>query len=783
MSIDAGADRERTTLPEKMAWILFCLTCLQIVLLKSFVKVAAGLKADVFSAVLCAITLAACLLTARRSSIRASIPEVLVSMALLGLAALSGVVSSTPWSSSVWAFCMASYCLGGFWCARIVLNSRLRQGVFVWACSIGLSLLLCLSLWGYYFHGVSQYFVDDLHQLVNVVLLLLFSPLALLVHRRILVRILGAMSLAGCYAALYISGLGGVELGVLIPMAMLIPAFFITMARPGSRYALLVVLLIVAAVTAHYVTRISSENFSGSQYQAERLEFYTFSLHVAEKHPFLGIGLRAPRDEALADYRVWHPNFTDKQFAAEVKRLVTSQNMFLTFMVGFGVPFALLYLAALGVLYGRLTRTTWRPPPEQVVPPMALLIPVTGCILHFLTMDIMLMPQVAWFFHVLLGMIPASAKAPAEEIRRVSLRYALGAAGATLATLVLGILVGTHPALAPARMPSMEQVRDYLAKMPLVAPIVSARKIPERQEIKPMGSLMINILDYEPVRGKCRVLFLLDNSRSMAKQSDPWTPDRFSAGLNFIELVGRAMPEGDRMGIRSFATSGPFKKGGREFSPRVSSLILAWQDTPLKGVSLELAEHIPPGPNNLCAALQFSAGRDFMFQEEGFSLRIAVVTDGSGACPLGQVIQDITARAGDRPRPAIDLVAIGMSEQTRTELGAVVDGTEGFLMAINRPEDAASAAKRYVKALSVSGPKPILVVGADSRLEVLPGRPITLPAGPYTLKLPEHTGITTGSQVPVEVSVSAGETSVFDVSIREGKVTVKKREEKPDESR
>ncbi len=87
--------------------------------------------------------------------------------------------------------------------------------------------------------------------------------------------------------------------------------------------------------------------------------------------------------------------------------------MFLTLMVGLGIPFFILYVTALAVLLFRLLRVAVRPAPGAVIPPIALLIPLAGSLLHLMVMDLLMMSYVAWFFHVLLGLIPTRREAAA----------------------------------------------------------------------------------------------------------------------------------------------------------------------------------------------------------------------------------------------------------------------------------------------------------------------------------------------------------------------------------
>jgi len=150
----------------------------------------------------------------------------------------------------------------------------------------------------------------------------------------------------------------------------------------------------------------------GKEYEPAyyRVENYPFSWHIALKHPFLGIGLRAPRDEFLKDYEVKYPYVTWEEFAESTKKIRTSENIFLTFMVEAGFPFLILYTFSLVVLLTRLVRRVAAPPAAWVIPPLALLLPLIAALLLFQVLDGLLHPQISWFFHILLGLIPSSSK-------------------------------------------------------------------------------------------------------------------------------------------------------------------------------------------------------------------------------------------------------------------------------------------------------------------------------------------------------------------------------------
>ena len=112
-------------------------------------------------------------------------------------------------------------------------------------------------------------------------------------------------------------------------------------------------------------------------------ENYPFSWHIAKKHPWLGIGLRTPREQFLDDYEVIYPYVTREKFAESVKSIVSSENMFLTFACELGLPFTILYLVSVGYLVVKLLRMGLRNQETAVIHPVALLMSLAAGLVHF----------------------------------------------------------------------------------------------------------------------------------------------------------------------------------------------------------------------------------------------------------------------------------------------------------------------------------------------------------------------------------------------------------------
>jgi O-antigen ligase len=190
---------------------------------------------------------------------------------------------------------------------------------------------------------------------------------------------------------------------LVIPLVLAVEAAWGRALRWRWVALLAIPMLTAAAYLAAHVPAIRTGKGSESVYY--RVENYRFSLHLALKHPWFGIGLRAPRDDFLKDYELKYPFVSREQFAASVRRIRTSENIFLTFLAEVGLPFTLLYVCALVVLLRRLLRRVRAPGPAAVIPPLALLLPLTAALLHFQLLDGLFHPQISWFFHVLLGLI------------------------------------------------------------------------------------------------------------------------------------------------------------------------------------------------------------------------------------------------------------------------------------------------------------------------------------------------------------------------------------------
>jgi hypothetical protein len=395
------------TRSEKIIWIFFAATSCQLAFQHPSFLLVAGERSNLFSGLLCFLTLIVAVVWGRRGAITLKSPEFLISAALAVVAGVSGLFSLTPLSSSLRVFVLLASGLGGFWCARILLQTSENQRRFTWLCLGILGGLLALSFLGYFKTGYIEHFmVDRSHPVTNVILLLSFAPLALLGQKSRPLMVWGLILLGLSYITLCLSERISV---VFIPLGVcLVGALFGTLRW---KYFVLVG-LVMALVVGAFHQKIIWHKLSMA-YPAYRVENFPFSWTIVKQHPWLGIGLRSPREKFVQDYQPTYPAVTKEQFARTTHDIVSADNQFLTLLVGLGLPFTLAYLVVLGMLLRRLAGLALRTPPGLFLHPLVLLFPLTMGLVHFQFYDGLLFPQSCWFFHLLLGLIPPRGGRPA----------------------------------------------------------------------------------------------------------------------------------------------------------------------------------------------------------------------------------------------------------------------------------------------------------------------------------------------------------------------------------
>lgn len=393
------------TRSEKVIWLFFIATSCQLAFLQPYVILAPGQRVNLFSGLLCLLTLTVAVVLGGRSNIRLKSPEFLVSAVLVLLGVASSLYSLTPLASFLRVAVLLASGLGGFWCARILLttpdNQRRLQGL----CLFLLAGVLLLSLGKFFFDPL---FHGYHHPITNVIFLLSFAPLSLLIRRSRSAMLFGVLLLALSYIILCLSQRLSV---VLLPLILVGLGLLCGGIR---RKHLLAALLIIAVIIGFFSHDILWFKLS-KKYPSYRIESIFLSWSIAKQHPFLGIGLRAPREQFLKNYQLHYLQETPQKFADDVAEIVTPDNLLLTLLTGLGFPFTIIYTLAVLILLASLIGVSFRSPPGLVLPPWALLLPICLALAHWQFYDGLLFPQSSWFFHLLLGLIPVGTNAAVSQ--------------------------------------------------------------------------------------------------------------------------------------------------------------------------------------------------------------------------------------------------------------------------------------------------------------------------------------------------------------------------------
>ncbi|MBI4795764.1 MAG: O-antigen ligase family protein [Deltaproteobacteria bacterium] len=392
---------DKASLAGKVAWLLFCGVSLQLAFLQPSIILLHGERTNLFSGLLCALSLGATVWAARKGELVKSPGEAAIYLLLTGLLLLSGFTSAAPLTNTFRGLVLLASGLGGFWGARVLLATPARQRSFLQLSLLMLSGILLVGLVSYEVSSTVTLAMDPkYHSLATKIMLLWFAPLTLL-WGRIPQKILGALLIGLSYLLFSLTELRS---AMLLPLIMGLLAVF--WGRLRLRYFFMI-LLAASVILFFFIRQLPPEKIDKTYEPAYyRVEYYPLSWHIAKQHPWLGIGLLTPREDFLKDYEIKYPYVTREQFSNSLRDIKVADNMFLTFMVGVGFPFLLLYCFSLIKLLGGLRGSAAKDTPTPLIPRLAIILPVSATFFSFFIYDILLHPQVCWFFYVLLGLIP-----------------------------------------------------------------------------------------------------------------------------------------------------------------------------------------------------------------------------------------------------------------------------------------------------------------------------------------------------------------------------------------
>jgi hypothetical protein len=389
-----------------VAFVLFCLTTVQLVFQHPYIVILPNERANVFSATLCLFTLIITILLGRQKSGKGIGPDFCISLAISLIVIVSSIFSVAPRDSLERAYVILSAGLAGYWCSKFLLNEPNFQTIFQWLVN---GLLLCvifLALLGLYLTGKPHEFIDaHWHPVGSRLLLMSFAPLSLLLGDVRRNRIIGGIILLVDLIAIYIVGQYAImESLLIIPAILCVVAFFLFKWTRVTRKILAVILLLTlaAAVFFAYINpkKLDLEHISVSY----RIESLFFSIDIASKHPWLGNGLWAPRVSSLKDYTLHYPFLSKEQFSQWVIDYRTSEDLYLTFLADLGVLFFILYFGSVLYILLNLLRSSRKQTSCCVFHSAAIFLPLIAECLRFLVLDDLFHPQSSWFFHILLGL-------------------------------------------------------------------------------------------------------------------------------------------------------------------------------------------------------------------------------------------------------------------------------------------------------------------------------------------------------------------------------------------
>ncbi len=392
-----------------VVWLLLGGACFQLAFQTPYVILIPGERANLFSAILCAIMLILARVYAGSRGLSVNLRESLIALVLCFLVLMSALFSVDVQTSAIRGFVLVASGLGGYFCARFILNTTHGQSFFLWLCAAILTGIVLFSLSNYAFWGdIGQTGSRKMnrHVINNLILILSFSPLTLVYRYSGYLRIFGILLLCAGYLVFFLSG---ERSAVLIPLGLTVMVCLVKGVR--LKHALSAVVLMAAASILLYANIPSYQLRSDYWRVFFRIESYPFSWHIAKKHPWLGAGLLASQEKYLEDYAVNWPHIDKDQFLRVVRRCLTPENIILTFMSQLGFPFTLIYLGSVMFLISRLLALAAKREPETIIPPLALLLPLSGALVQNLIFDGLLYPQLCWFFHLLLGLIPGKPEA------------------------------------------------------------------------------------------------------------------------------------------------------------------------------------------------------------------------------------------------------------------------------------------------------------------------------------------------------------------------------------
>lgn len=290
------------------------------------------------------------------------------------------------------------------WASMFLLTDQSKRDVFAWFCCCCLAIIAPLELIGYLTNwigpGPFQIFILNPIPLGTEMILLSPGPIHLLLAPEPKKKAIGEILVFIGLLVIILTKERGTLLAVVAMAVVWMYYHFHRLRAIIITGGLVIILLLPVAVPGIYKTL--NPKIPRQFTILHRLELYPFALHIWEKHPILGMGLRSfTLPKYLADYHQRDERL--KKFAKTVKQLQTFDNMYLTATVECGTLMALAYLGL--IIY--IVSTYWRKLSVSKTrrEDWYQLLVLLGFAIHSMTYDSLLFPSINWLFHVQLGLM------------------------------------------------------------------------------------------------------------------------------------------------------------------------------------------------------------------------------------------------------------------------------------------------------------------------------------------------------------------------------------------
>jgi hypothetical protein len=116
----------------------------------------------------------------------------------------------------------------------------------------------------------------------------------------------------------------------------------------------------------------------------------------------------------------------------------------------------------------------------------------------------------------------------------------------------------------------------------------------------------------------------------------------------------------------------------------------------------------------------------------------------------------------------VDVIAVGMKAPLQETYAGLAEVTGGEFLKVDQPQDVQSALRGYLAVLRTEKVEPIQVVGKGGGYRILPGEEAKLPAGSYSIVLPDIPGLDSSKRDIKGVKIESGKMRVLDLRIEDG---------------